>query len=149
MDRYVYVSSDESDSYFPENEVYKFKVHLESPLFLTGFWKVGLVEFRAKQSKSKLIKTNGPLYIFTDLCKESIVNGVQQPLLRRLEKNVKDGWSHLLDPVIYLPVKRKELLEFEVYIKNEDESLPSFLQSPLHLTLHFKRYPFYADYEAI
>ena len=141
MDRYVYVNSDESDAYFPDNEVHRFKVHLETPLMLEGLWKVGLIEFRAKLGKSKPVKEDS-LLVFTNLCSESVVNGVQQPLLRRLEKNVRDGWSYILDSVIYLTVKKSEVLEFDVYIKTDSGTSPSFLQSPIKLTLHFKRYPF-------
>lgn len=49
MDRFVYVKSDESNNYFPENEVYRFKVHLKVPLSFSGFWKVGLMELQVKK----------------------------------------------------------------------------------------------------
>ncbi|OOZ35902.1 hypothetical protein BOW52_11065 [Solemya elarraichensis gill symbiont] len=110
----MYINSEESSSYFPENEVYHFKVHLKTP----------------------------------NICKETILNGSQQPLMRRLERNVKNGWSYVLDPVIYLPVKRKEITELEVYIKTTDDTFASLLDSPLHLTLHFKQYPFWGDHES-
>ena len=149
MERYVYITSSESDSYFPDNQVCKFKAHLESPILLKGFWKVGLVEFHATQSKTKSKAANEILYVFTNICKESIVNGYEQPLLRRLEKNVRDGWSYIMNPVIYVSVKSSELIEFEVIIKSGDGSIPSFVQSPLHLTLHFKQYPFYTENELL
>lgn len=145
MDRYLYITSDQSDSYFADNKVYTFKIHLDSPMFLSGFWKVGLAEFHARQGKVKLNADETSLYIFTNICKESIVDGTEQPLLRRVEKNTKNGWSYFLNPVFYLPVKRKELLEFEVYIRSGKGTSASFLQSPAHLTLHFKQYPFYTD----
>jgi hypothetical protein len=145
MDRYVYITSDESNSYFTDNQASNFKVHLNTPLILNGFWKVGLLEFHAKHTKS--IKQEA-LYIFTDICKESILNGTEQPLLRRLEPNGRNFWNYILDPVIYLPVKRKVINEFEIDIKTANGSHPSLLMSPLHLTLHFKPYPFYLDHES-
>ena len=142
MDRYIYIRSDESDVYFSDNQVYRFKVHLNLPLSLHGIWKVALTEFYAiDESKSKT-KTTDALYIYTDLCKESIVHGVEQPLLRRLDKNKKNSYDYMFDVPYYLPVKSKELREFQIYIKQADGSYPSDLKSPLYVTLHLKQYLF-------
>lgn len=152
MDRYVYIKSDDSNSYFSNNKVFRFKVHFKLPLLLHGFWKVGLTELHVKVDKQMLLpkkSVDEALYVFTNICKESIVNCEEQPLLRRLEPTSKQGWNYMFDTVIYLPVKRKEILEFEVYIKGEDGTFASFLKSPLHMTLHFKQYPFYNDYESL
>lgn len=150
MDRYLYVKSDESDHYFTQNQVYHFKVHLKVPMYLSGFWKVGLVEFQGQRSsKARKSKTDEAIYIFTNICKDSILDGVEKPILRRLEMNDRNGWNYIFDSPIYLPVKRTELIEFEVYIKAEDGSFATFLDSPVHLTLHFKRYPFFADFDSL
>lgn len=140
-ERYVYVRSDESDAYFSDNRVYRFKVHLSLPLSLNGRWKVALTEFYAFDKSKTKPKT--ALYIYTDLCKESIVHGVEQPLLRRLEKNTADGWDYAIDAPYYLPVKKGEVREFEIYIKAGDGTFVSDLKQPLHLTLHMKQYPFF------
>ena len=144
MERYIYVTNDESNTYFSDNQVYRFKVHLSLPLSLEGNWKVALTEFYVKgkpKSKSKT-ETAKALYVYTDLCKESIVHGVEQSLLRRLGKNKNTGWEYMLKTPYYLPVKRKELREFEIYIKSADGAFTSELIEPLHLTLHLKQYPF-------
>lgn len=110
MDRYVYIRSNESDNYFSDNKACRFKVHLKTPLSFHGFWKVGLVELHAyiDEQKTRPKRTvDQTLYLFTNLCKESIVNGEEQPLLRRLEKNSKDGFRYIFDTVLYLPVKRR------------------------------------------
>jgi hypothetical protein len=122
MDRYVYLSSDESNAYFADNRVYKFKVHL---------------------------KGDEALYVFTNICKESVLQGVEQPLLRRLQSNTNTGWSYVIESVIYLPLKVRDLTELEVYIKTSDGAVPSFLASPLHMTLQFKHYPFLFDHESL
>jgi hypothetical protein len=143
MDRYLYINSNESNTYFSDNHSYRFKVHLSLPLPLNGNWKIALLEFYATEDSSKpKPTTTGALYIYTDLCKESIVRGIEQPLLRRLKKNKRNSWEYMLDNPYYLPVKRKELREFEIYIKAADGSLASQLKDPLHLTLHLKQYPY-------
>ena len=143
MERYIYVKSNESDKYFSDNKVCRFKVHLSLPLTLDGKWKVALTEFYASNQVRSRKKETGALYIFTDLCKESIVHGVEQPLLRRLNMNATDAWDYSMDSPYYLPVKKREVREFEIYIKSEDDNFASNLQDPLNLTLHLKQYPFF------
>lgn len=140
-ERYIYVQSDESDDYFDDNKTFRFKIHLQLPLYLEGFWKVALVDFHARENKTT--KASAGLYIYSDLCGESIVKGEERPLLRRLEKNKKNEWDYNLDTPYYLPVKKKDLREFEIHIKQDDDTVASVLAKPVRLTLHLKRYPFY------
>jgi hypothetical protein len=140
-DRYIYLQSNESNEYFSENETGHFKVQLKAPLFLDGSWQVALVNFHATENaRSKL---SSGLYIYSDICGESIVKGESRPLLRRLEKNKKSEWDYTLDTPYYVPVRRKELREFEIHIKQEDDTTASDLVKPVRLTLHLKRYPFF------
>ena len=146
-EHFLYIQSDESNDYFSENNNYKFKVHLNIPLTLQGFWKVALLEFHVKL-KSALISKNA-LYVYSDLCKESIVHGEEKALLRRLDHNKRYGWDYVIDTPFYLPMKRKELREFEINIKHVDGSDPTYLNSPLNLTLHLKHYPFVCDHGSL
>ena len=82
MKRYLYIRSGESTAYFSDNKVYRFKVHLSLPLSLNGNWRVALTEFRAVEDYKSKLKSVDVLYIYSDICKESIVHGVEQPLLR-------------------------------------------------------------------
>ena len=143
MDRYLYLRSDESDIYFEDNTTTRFRVQLKFPLFLPGLWKVGLVEFHATEKGKSTRKADEGLYIYTDLCRESIVNGEERPLLRRLEKTSKGKWDYNIDSPFYLPVAKSELRQVEVYIKGERDEDSAHLVKPLHLTLHLKSYPFW------
>ena len=78
-DRFIYVKSDESDDYFAENSTYKFRVHLKLPLYLYNKWKVGLVQIHTTEKGKSATKADEGLYIFTDLCKETIVYGQERP----------------------------------------------------------------------
>ncbi len=84
-ERFIYVQSNESDLYFSDNRAYKFKVHLKTPLQLHGFWKVALVEFHVTEKAKSPAGT--ALYIYSDLCKESIVHGE--------EKRFLDDWRKI------------------------------------------------------
>lgn len=147
MDHFVYIRSDECDDYFKDNKPYQFKIHLKAPLVLKGFWTVGLVEFFCKiNSKSK---TEDVLYVFCNFCKESILNGELKPLLRRLPSTKKNQWIYSFDATFYRPVVKKEVYEMEFNIRTAAGELASFLDQPLMLTLRFKSYPFYIDYESL
>ena len=101
MDRYIYIKSDESAEYFSDNQTYKFKVHLNLPLFLPR--KVALVQFHAKEKLKS--KASDGIFIYSDLCKESIVRGEERPRLRHLEKNEKSEWDYIFDNPFYVQVK--------------------------------------------
>ena len=142
-ERYIYVKSDESDEYFVDNKTHKFQVHLQLPLYFYGKWKVALAQFHATEKGKSSSKADEGLYVYTDLCKESIVYGEERPLLKRLEKSGKGKWDYAFDTPFYVPVKKQELREFEIYIKRELNKDATELIKPVYLTLHFKQYPFF------
>ena len=148
MDRYIYIKSNQSDDYFSENKVYKFKVHLNTPLNFDGFWKVALVELHAEQDKKIKVKNTNTLIITTDICEESTVFKTECPILRCLWKNSSIGWDYQFDTPFYIPIRKKEIIEFEISISNDEGHFASFLKEPLYMTLHFKHYPFYTSYES-
>lgn len=142
-DKYIYVRSDESNSYFVDNTTYKFKVQLKLPLYLYGKWKVALVHFHATEKGNSNSKADDGLYIYSDLCRESIVYGEERPLLQRLEKTAKGRWDYTINNPLYVPVKKQELRELEIYIKREHDQDATQLIKPVYLTLHLKQYPFF------
>lgn len=145
MDRYLYLQSDESDVYFDDNASTKFRVQLKFPLYLPGVWKVALVEFHATEKAKANKKADEGLYIYANICKDSIVYGEERPLLRRLKKSTKSKYDYIMDTPFYVPVTTKELREVEVYIRGERDEDVSHLVKPVHLTLHFKQYPFWGQ----
>ena len=142
-DKYIYVRSDESNAYFDNNKTYNFKVQLKVPLYLPGKWKVALVHFHATEKGGAHSKADDGLYVYTDLCKESIVYGEERPLLNRVEKTSKGRWDYEIGNPFYVPVKKQELREFEIYIKREDDEYATELRKPVFITFHLKQYPFF------
>ena len=142
MDRYVYIQSDDNNKdYFYDNESYKFKVHLKYPLVLTGTWKVGLTAFYTSLTRSQRL-TDTALYVYCDFCKESVIHGQLQKLLRCIPMTKQNKWEHMFQNVYYLPVSKQEIFEMEFYIKTRNGQDASFLNKPVILELHFKYYPY-------
>lgn len=72
----VYIRSNESNLFFPDNKPWHFKVHLNTPLIFDGKWTVSLLEFQANTNKSRPVYSlNQTLFIYSDICGDSIVNG--------------------------------------------------------------------------
>ena len=135
----VYIRSNESNHLFPENKPWHFKIHLKSPLVLKENGSVSLLEFQATASKSRnLYSTNQTLFVFSNICSESIIDGEKKPLLRRVSMIKMRKWESIFNSPIYLSTNVNELFEFEIYIKDLQGHDASFLQDPVQLTLHIK-----------
>ena len=104
MEFCIYVRSDETDHYFLDKKVYHFKVRLNGPINLEGLWKVGLTEFYDTYDSRIRKETSQLLYIFPDLCKESIIHGSKRSLLRRVYKNETNAWKYVFNLPFYLPL---------------------------------------------
>ena len=61
----------------------------------------------------------------------------------------KNQWIYSFESAFYRPILKKEIYEMEFHIETVTGELASFLNQPLMLTLHFKKYPFYIDNESI
>ena len=136
----VHVSSDASLSYFPQNKAYHFKCRLNTPLNLEGIWRVALLE--ANISTTKSVKTFKPLYVYSNICGESIVDGDKQPILRKLTCNSPGNWDTVFEMGHYTPVKVNNIDDIDIYITTREGILASFIDQPSSITLHFKAFPF-------
>lgn len=133
----VYLKSDESNDFFPENKPWNFKVHLRSPLIFNGNWNVGLVEFHASGQNSR----NKTVNIFSNICGTSILQGGHTQILRRVTTQKDNHWDISVISPFYLPLYLKEIYEFDICINDINGQEASFLLQPVLLTLHFVRQP--------
>lgn len=158
MEKYMFVKSGDSLEFYSDNKPYDFKVHLDPILRLDGYWKVGLTEFfnysydnvqacKSERAPSLLTDTkqyqSKVLYLYSNVCDFSSVNGREKPLLRIVHYDDEFQWNSKFDPVYYVPLRVNELSDIHFSIKDENGSLATFLLSDTWVTLHFKRYPFY------
>jgi len=132
------VNSDQCQSFFPSNKAYHFRTHLKAPLSLQGTWKVAFI-YLTESSPLPYKK----LYLYSDICEDSIVDGEYHPLLRRLINDHVGYWAEIYELPNYVPVKRSEITDIEFYIKDEAGNYASLLTNPVSITLHFRSFPFY------
>lgn len=133
------MSSDKSLEYFPHNKSYKFKSHLSVPLLLEGTWRIALVEAGIACTLSK----TDAIYLYSDICGESIVNREQRPLLRRLPATSVGNWLTVVEIPFYVHVKNNNMYDIDIYITTSRGDLASFLDQPSTITLHLKTFPFF------
>lgn len=142
MSIYMVFNSDKHSIYFPQNKPYDFKVHLIKPLNLTGKWMVSLVDFSTETSA--LIHEH--IYLYCDICGDSIIDGSMHPLLRRFWcTGVNSGFSVTFPDMHYKSVSKTVVEDIHFYIKDVNENVVSFLHQPVSLTLHLKPYPFWTN----
>lgn len=139
MSLYMIANSNYSDNYFPTNTESDFRVHLNNPLILNGPWKVALVECEMNSSLSN----QESVFLYSNICDDSIVNGYKKPLLRRILNNGPGNWCNIFETPHYMTVKVQEITDIHFYITDAKDQIVSFIDQPLTLTLHFKAFPFF------
>lgn len=82
MSFYMIVNSQQSASVFPDNKPFHFFTHLKLKLALNGVWKVALIDIKIPLNNH--IFEQKDVYSFSNMCGESIIDGVYKPLLRRV-----------------------------------------------------------------
>ena len=133
------MSSDKSLEFFPHNKPCTFKSHLSAPLLLEGTWRIALVEADIACSLSK----SDAIYLYSDICGESIVDGEQQPLLRRIPATSVGNWLTVVETPFYVPIKNNNIYDIDINITTVQGDLAAFLDQPSTITLHLKSFPFF------
>ena len=139
MERYIYIRNDDTSSDFVENKPCKFSVLLKKPLHLNGIWKIALVQFDARAKSNQSLSS---VYVYSNICKESVVFGEERALLRRIEPNDNNEWSENIPIPFYVPMRFTDVTQIEVLICDEKDQPVVDLLSPVHITLHLKHFPF-------
>ena len=128
MSFYMIVISNQNLKYYPDNEPYHFKTKLQQTLQLPGKWKISLTEVSFLESKSSKVT----LYIYTDICRETVINGINAPLLRRTVSDT--GKNTTFKTTNYIPIVKSEINEIEFLIKKEDRSIALHLKKTRNLS---------------
>lgn len=119
MDHIVFIRSNQSNSYYPSNKPFHFKVYLNVPLYLEGQWEVSILDFYSEEKISSAKKNRHQLFLFCDACMGVNVFHNQYSLLRRIFPTSHNNWNYAFSHPIYVPVKKTEICEIEIHIFDE------------------------------
>lgn len=126
------INSDGNLQYFPNNKPYNFRCKLRQRLNLDGDWMMGLTEVTINGGD----KINSSLHIYSNICGETIIDGVYAPLLRSvLARGIE---NYIFNSPYYTTVVKSEINEIEFSIKTEKGSSAIELKDPVVLVIHFK-----------
>jgi hypothetical protein len=139
QEHYLFLSSQDSLAYFPNNKAHSFTVKLPGTLKLSGHWKCAVVEmvyvpqFQGEKPKQ--------LYLCCDLVQESYGSNSMLPILRKVSVPSAISTKTVLTfpQNYYFDVSQEEVQYIQVYAKDQTLRDPSFMQEPLTCTLHLVR----------
>ena len=133
-DHILFIRSDSSNSFYPENKPFHFKVNLGEPLYLEGNWEIALLDFYSNEKITMTKKNTHELYIFCDLCTDVSLFQNQYSLLRRIFPTSQKTWNNIFSRPVFVPVKKTEIRDLEIHIFDENGEEASFLSSHLSCT---------------
>ena len=124
-DIYLSASSTDSLNYHPSNGPNRFTIELPEIITLKSGWSLAITDIYLQDSKSH------PLYIYCDICEQSIHKGELKPILKVIYPDcVQFGNLH------YVTVKNTSINRIEVYIKGGESGLEDILVKPVFMILH-------------
>ena len=139
QDRFLYLSSDDSEAFYPDNKPNHFTVKLPGTLKLPGQWECALTEvvyhteFNSPRPQS--------LYICSDIVQVSYGCDALLPILRKVAVPASLNMKAILSfpQNFYIPMAQEELQYITIYIKDEILEDPSFEIGPFNCSLHLRR----------
>ena len=132
------VHIDQNLNYYPDNKPYHFRIKLHQNLKPHRKWKVALTEISLHENVRvpPSVKQTEAFYIYSNICGESVINGINAPLLRRVV--VDTGENTIFNSYYYIPIIKTEVNEIEFIIKDKNGALADHLKNHITIVIHFK-----------
>ena len=120
--KYLYLNSDDSKQYYPNNTPFDFTVKLSDPLELPGKWKLALSEIHFSNRDVEW-------YVYCELCESNNVMDYNLPILRRVHN------PSIFENLYFLPINSTYVDTLRIYIRNRNHAIPSVDIQRLNCTL--------------
>lgn len=141
---YLYLSSNDSSSYFPNNSPNDFYVKMLNSLMFKNVYLCGVISFQFYDSilvNDIAVANNTSLnmYICSEICQQSFMNDSMSPVLNRFNVKVNnDNTLKEISPLnpIYVPIVRSFNQDVHLYIKGDENNRISLTKGPTKVTLH-------------
>lgn len=140
-EHYLFINSQDSLAFFPNNTAHSFTIKLSGTLKLPGTWKCALVEMSYFPQSSGGGERADHIYLCSDLVQDSYGSDSMLPVLRRIPVPTTLNTEKTLTfpQNYYFPVSREEIQYVHIYLKDQKLQEPSFVAEPLTCTLHLVR----------
>lgn len=121
----IYANSDESKDFHPRNTSNDFTIELPETIYLEGSWVITLTEIYTQE------EIRHPLFIFCDICEQSIHDGKLKPLL----KLIYPDCIHFSN-LHYIPIKNNTIKRIRFTIKGGVTGNEPVLTEKISLSMH-------------
>ena len=128
---YLFLSSDDSKNYHPDNVAHSFTVELPERVNLDGNWMIALCDI---YTEDLITET---LYLYSDICDYSYIKNSLEPVLRMIFPSNNHG--QYFSEKYYIPIRAKTLGRIKVYIRDRSMNVPDSFSKRIALTFHLKR----------
>ena len=128
---YLFLSSDDSKIYHPDNVGHTFTIELPERVNLDGYWVIALCDICSEDI------INETVYLYSDMCDYTYVKNSLEPILRMIFPS--NNHEQYFPERYYVPVRQKNLGRIKVYIRDRSMNIPNSLEKRIELTLHLKR----------
>ena len=128
---YLFISSSDSKSYYPENKPHTFIVELGERINLISRWLVALSDLNLN------VTTTETLYIFCDIFDISYIKNSMKPILRMIYPTGSSKSFSFLKR--YNPIVQRNFTHLQIYIRDKTMNVPAIITEDLELTLHLKK----------
>ena len=132
---YMLVSSDKSIDYFPQNKPCSFSIYLKKLFQFEDNWSVALCEISTFQT----FNVPTQLYIYSNICQGTYIDGDLLPLLRCVSYDKKNKSTKTFFRPYYIPISKQAVTSISFYINDINQHPASVLIKPVTITLHFKQ----------
>ena len=134
MEFFMFLSSKDSKSYFPNNNPGDFSVVLPDTLYLDGTWTCALRDIQCWPA------TPTDMYLFCDAVEDSYVKDGKLPILQRIpQTNTGSQVIETYDSMTQFKVSRSVINTLTLYIRDSSMKPVSFQTEATCCTLHFKK----------
>jgi hypothetical protein len=133
---YIYLSSDDSITFFPNNKPHDFTIDLGRNINLEGKWVCGLKEINCYVKK----ETTKILYVLCNSCVQSYAKNTYMPILRTVAIDVEEGmFIEEFSDTFYKKLSTNNISTVTISIRGSDGKNATFSSEPFKCILHFKR----------
>ena len=129
---YIFMSSNDSNIFHPDNQWDSFIIELNEQIKLDGYWVIALCDVNLDTI------CNEVLFVYCNLCDHSNVNSSLEPILKVIYPSETVKFFYFQDRY-YVPIKQSNFSRIKIYIRDVNKKIPSSRGETLHLTVHLKR----------
>lgn len=132
--RIAYLCHNDSFDIYESNQPDDFIVDFDEHMEFNSLSTIELIEFKCKLAQ----KTNENVYIFSDLCCNSILNGTKKPILRSIKLPGAKHVAVSFSSPIPLATPTGVMKSCRIYIRDKNFTKLSFQFLEAEVTLRFK-----------